>query len=48
MPVLTLTAAQNMLPINMGMSERTTTIMTNTSFLNLAGSTLTKSKREGF
>lgn len=37
-----------MLPINMGMSERITTIMTNMSFLNLEGSTLPKSKREGF
>lgn len=46
--VLTLTAAQNMLPINMGMSGRVTTTMTNMSFLNLEGSTLPKSKREGF
>lgn len=46
--LLTLTAAENMLPINMEMSEKVTTIMTNMSFLNLEGSTLPKSKKVGF
>lgn len=48
MSLLTLTAAENMLPINMEMSEKVTIIMTNMSFLNLEGSTLPKSKKVGF
>lgn len=37
-----------MLPVNMGMSERVTTVTINMSFLNIEGNTLPKNKREGF
>lgn len=46
--LLTLTATENMIPINVEMSEIVIIIMTNMSFLNLEGNTLPKSKKVGF